>query len=155
MNRIIPHVWIQTDARKAARFYTKVFKDSRIIRTSSFKNPQSGQVHVVTMQILDMRIMLMSCKAPWVLNESFSFVVSCHAQTEIDYYWSALTADGGKESMCGWLKDKYGLSWQILPDALDDMMHDNDKERFERVEAVTLNSGKLNIREIMKAYYND
>jgi predicted 3-demethylubiquinone-9 3-methyltransferase (glyoxalase superfamily) len=155
MNKIVPHIWLKQDARKAARFYAKVFKDSRIISTTSFKNPHSGQVHVVTMLLLDMRIMLMSGKAPWALNESFSFVVNCHAQSEIDYYWSALTADGGEESMCGWLKDKYGLSWQIIPDAFDDLLHDDDKERFKRVEAIVLSSNKINIRDIMKAYYND
>jgi predicted 3-demethylubiquinone-9 3-methyltransferase (glyoxalase superfamily) len=104
---------------------------------------------------MDMKVTLTSCISPHELNESFSFIVNCHAQAEIDYYWSALTAGGGQELKYGCLTDKFGVTWQIIPDAFDELMNDTDKERFQRVEAVVLRSQKINIREIMKAYYND
>ncbi len=94
----------------------------------------------------------MSAPASFGLNDAFSFVVSCHTQEEIDYYWSALTADGGKEVMCGWLKDKFGLSWQIVPDFMDEMMTDTDKERFERVSKVVFSSVKFDIAQLQSAY---
>jgi predicted 3-demethylubiquinone-9 3-methyltransferase (glyoxalase superfamily) len=85
-------------------------------------------------------------------NESISFVVNCETQEEVDYFWEKLTADGGQESQCGWLKDKFGVSWQVVPTVLIDMLHDKDSEESERVMARMLQMTKINIKELKAAY---
>ena len=152
MNKLIPSLWYETDTREVAKFYSKIFKDSRIIRSSELRDPDNNPVYIVTMELLGLEVLLMSAKTPFALNESFSFTITCHDQAELDYYWDALTADGGTPVMCGWLKDKFGLSWQVVPDTLDEMMQDADKERQDRVNRVVLSSIKLDIQALEDAY---
>jgi predicted 3-demethylubiquinone-9 3-methyltransferase (glyoxalase superfamily) len=150
--KLVPHLWFHTDVREVADFYLKIFKGGRIVSSSDLKDPNGVEVQLVSFEIMGQEIMIMSAEAPFSLNDSFSFVVKCQTQEEIDYYWDALTAEGGKEVMCGWLKDKYGLSWQIVPDILDELMHDTETVRRERVSAVVLSSVKLNLADILNAY---
>jgi predicted 3-demethylubiquinone-9 3-methyltransferase (glyoxalase superfamily) len=150
--KLVPHLWFHTDVQEVADFYLKIFKGGRIVSSSDLKDPNGVEVQLVSFEIMGQEIMIMSAEAPFSLNDSFSFVVKCQTQEEIDYYWDALTAEGGKEVMCGWLKDKYGLSWQIVPDILDELMHDTETVRRERVSAVVLSSVKLNLADILNAY---
>ncbi|MCF8284601.1 MAG: VOC family protein [Sphingobacteriales bacterium] len=115
---IYPCLWFDHQANEAAKYYCSIFKDSKIVNT----NP------IVTMFELNGRkFMALNGGPRFTFNESVSFVVNCKDQTEIDHYWNSLTADGGEESMCGWCKDKYGVSWQIVPEILGSLMSDNTK----------------------------
>lgn len=152
MSKIIPTIWFQTDAREVAKVYLKIFKNSWIIISSELKDPDGAPVYVVSIELNGMEVLLMSTRTPFILNESFSFTINCKDQEEIDYYWNALIADGGAPVMCGWLKDKFGLSWQVVPDVLDEMMQDTDKARQERVFNVVLNSVKLDFKSLTDAY---
>ncbi len=152
MSKLIPTLWFQTDVREVAKFYQEIFKSSQIIRSSEIKDPNGAPVYLVTMGLNGMEVLLMSAPSPFVLNESFSLTISCKDQEEIDYYWNDLIADGGAPVMCGWLKDKFGLSWVVVPDVLDEMMHDTDSFRRERVSKVMLNSVKLDFKSLKDAY---
>src|ERR1043166_2778649 len=132
MQRITPFLWFEKDAQKAAKFYASIFKKSKIKKVSVFNETPSGRVEVVTIELLGQDFTLMSAGPEFKFTEAISFVVDCSTQKEVDYYWSKLTADGGQESMCGWLKDKYGLSWQIVPKRLTDLLADKDKAKSGR-----------------------
>jgi len=151
---ILPHIWLKCDAQEAADFYVDIFNDSRIISSTCLTGPNGSPVKIVTLKLNGLDLMLFSAEAPFSLNDSFSLVVACHTQEEIDYYWSALTANGGREVMCGWLKDRFGLSWQVVPDFIDEMMADVDKERLARVSEVVFKSVKFNLAELQAAYNN-
>jgi len=115
---IYPCLWFDHQANDAAKYYCSIFKDSKIVNT----NP------IVTMFELNCRkFMALNGGPRFTFNESVSFVVNCKDQAEIDHYWNSLTADGGEEGMCGWCKDKYGVSWQIVPEILGSLMSDNNK----------------------------
>jgi predicted 3-demethylubiquinone-9 3-methyltransferase (glyoxalase superfamily) len=115
---IYPCLWFDHQANDAAKYYCSIFKDSKIVNT----NP------IVTMFELNGRkFMALNGGPRFTFNESVSFVVNCKDQAEIDHYWNSLTADGGEEGMCGWCKDKYGVSWQIVPEILGSLMSDNNK----------------------------
>lgn len=115
---IYPCLWFDHQANEAAKYYCSIFKDSKIVNT----NP------IVTMFELNGRkFMALNGGPRFTFNESVSFVVNCKDQAEIDHYWNSLTAEGGEESMCGWCKDKYGVSWQIVPEILGSLMSDNTK----------------------------
>ena len=115
---IYPCLWFDHQANDAAKYYCSIFKDSKIVNT----NP------IVTMFELNGRkFMALNGGPRFTFNESVSFVVNCKDQAEIDHYWNSLTADGGEEGMCGWCKDKYGVSWQIVPEILGSLMSDNTK----------------------------
>lgn len=150
--KITPHLWFQTDAREVANHYLGIFKSAKVIRSASFHDPTGAPCQLVIIALNGMELMLLSAKADFRLNDAFSLVVSCHTQEELDYYWTQLTADGGREVMCGWLTDKFGLSWQIVPDFMDDMMCDPDPERFRRVSEVVFRSVKFDFAELQKAY---
>ena len=150
--KLVPHLWFQTDAREVANFYLKVFGNSSLIRTVSFPEPNGTICYLVTILLYGQELILMNASSDLRLNDSFSMVISCHTQEEIDYYWDKLCADGGRELTCGWLKDKYGMFWQIVPDFMDDMMSDNNIERLLRVYKVAFKSVKFNITELQKAY---
>jgi predicted 3-demethylubiquinone-9 3-methyltransferase (glyoxalase superfamily) len=115
---IYPCLWFDHQANDAAKYYCSIFKDSKIVNT----NP------IVTMFELNGRkFMALNGGPRFTFNESVSFVVNCKDQAEVDHYWNSLTADGGEEGMCGWCKDKYGVSWQIVPEILGSLMSDNNK----------------------------
>jgi predicted 3-demethylubiquinone-9 3-methyltransferase (glyoxalase superfamily) len=124
MQKIIPNLWFDDNAKEAADFYLSVFKNGKIINTTyyphteaeglaDFQKDFAGKILTVEFEILGMRFIGINAGPLFKFNESVSFMIPCEDQGEIDYYWNTLTADGGQESACGWLKDKYGLSWQV------------------------------------------
>jgi len=149
---IVPHLWFDKEAGEAAQFYTSVFKDSRIKNTTTLHDTPSGTVEVVTFELLGQEFMAISAGPLFKFNESISFIVKCDTQEVIDYYWQKLTSDGGQEGMCGWLKDKYGLSWQIVPAGMDDMMQENDPEKLARVTQAFLKMKKFDVAALQEAH---
>ncbi len=136
-HQIYPCLWFDGHAKAAAEFYCSVFKNGKIL---------SDTPMVVTFEVNGTKFMGLNGGPQFKFNESISFVVNCDTQDEIDYYWDKLTA-GGEESMCGWLKDKYGVSWQIVPTIIGELM--NDPEKAQRVIKAFMSMRKLDI-EIMK-----
>lgn len=151
MQKIIPFLWFDKEAKAAAEFYTSVFKGSKIKNTTTLHDTPSGTVEIVTIELLGQEFTLMSAGPLFKFNEAISFVVNCETQEEIDYYWKKLT-EGGKESMCGWLKDKYGVSWQIVPSVMNEMMASGDKEKIARVTQAFLKMKKFDIAKLKEAY---
>ncbi len=151
-NKIVPHLWFDKEAKEAAKFYTSVFKDSRIKSTATIQNTPSGAVDIVTFELLGQEFMAISAGPLFKFNESISFIVKCDTQEEIDYYWDNLTSEGGQEIECGWLKDKYGLSWQIVPTIMNEMMKSKDPKRLARVTQAFLKMKKFDIAALQKAY---
>ena len=133
MQKITPNLWFDGNAKKAAEFYVSVFPDSKITATeyypkskeeglADFQLNMAGKVLTVDFELSGVRFIAINAGPEFKFNESVSFMVACKDQTEIDYYWGKLTADGGQESVCGWLKDKYGLSWQVTPANMEKLM---------------------------------
>lgn len=151
-NRIVPHLWFDKEAREAAEFYTSVFDDSRIVSCVKLDGTPSGEIEIVTFELFGQEFQAISAGPLFQFNESISFSVQCDTQDEIDLYWEKLTADGGQEVECGWLKDKYGLSWRILPAALDEMMRSGDPEALSRVTQAFLKMKKFDLAALQKAY---
>ena len=149
--KITPHLWFDKEAREAAEFYTSVFPKSKIKSTTTLRNTPSGTVEIVTIDLMGQEFMLLSAGPLFKFNESISFIVRCKTQKEIDYYWERLSAVPEAEQ-CGWLKDKYGLSWQIVPAAMDKMMKDKDGKRLARVTEAFLKMKKFDIKTLERAY---
>lgn len=139
-NEMYPCLWFDGQAKAAAEFYLSVFKNSKIIS----ENPM-----VVILELNGKKFMGLNGGPHFKFNEAVSFVIPCENQLEVDYYWDKLTADGGQESMCGWLKDKFGMSWQIVPDALGELMSDPD--RSQRVMQAVMQMQKLDIATLENA----
>ena len=150
--KIVPHLWFDKEAKAAAEFYTSVFSDARIKSTATLNDTPSGQVEVVTFELFGQEFMAISAGPLFQFNESISFIVKCDTQEEIDFYWEKLTSEGGQEIECGWLKDKYGLFWQIVPALMDEMMQSKDPERLARVTRAFLKMKKFDIAALQKAY---
>ena len=149
--KIVPHLWFDKEAVEAAQFYTTVFKDSRIKSTMTLYDTPSGTATAVTFELCGQEFQAISAGPLFKFNESISFIVNCDTQEEIDYFWATLTSGGGEESMCGWLKDKYGLSWQIVPTMMDEMMQGQDPEQLARVTQAMLQMKKLDIAALQRA----
>jgi predicted 3-demethylubiquinone-9 3-methyltransferase (glyoxalase superfamily) len=158
MPNITPFLWFDTQAEDAAAFYTSVFPGSKI--TSVQRNGAGGpgpQGAVLVVQFeLDGKEFTALNGGPqnYAFNESVSFVVDCRDQAEVDHYWDALTANGGEPGPCGWLKDKYGLSWQIVPTALNELLSDPDPGRASRAMQAMLKMQKLDVAELRAAADN-
>jgi len=148
---IVPHLWYDKEAKEAAQFYTSIFADSRITNITTISDTPSGTVDIVSFELLGQEFMAMSAGPLFKFNESISFMVNCDTQEEIDYYWEKLTADGGQEGQCGWLKDKYGLSWQIVPANMGEMMDAKDPEAMARVTQAFLKMTKFDLAELQRA----
>jgi predicted 3-demethylubiquinone-9 3-methyltransferase (glyoxalase superfamily) len=154
MQRITPHLWFDKEAKEAAEFYTSVFPKSKIKDTTTLHNTPSGTVDIVTIELLGQEFMLISAGPLFKFNEAISFIVSCDTQEEIDYYWEKLSAVPEAEQ-CGWLKDKYGLSWQIVPTAMDTMMKEKDSRKLARVTEAFLKMKKFDIATLKRAYQGE
>ncbi len=150
--RIVPHLWFDREAKEAARFYTSIFKDSEIKNVTTIHDTPSGSVDVVTFELGGQEFKAISAGPLFKFNESISFIVRCDSQEEIDYYWEKLASEGGEEGVCGWLKDKYGLSWQIVPAVMDEMMESKDPESLARVTQAFLKMKKFDIAALKRAY---
>jgi predicted 3-demethylubiquinone-9 3-methyltransferase (glyoxalase superfamily) len=155
MPSVTPHLWFDNEAEQAAELYTSIFPNSRIVERRRYENtgPDGTETAtVVTFEIEGQRVIAMSAGPHFKLDEAFSFLVECETQDEVDTYWEKLTADGGQEGPCGWLKDRYGLSWQIAPKLLNELLHDPDKERANRVMRAMLQMKKIESGELQRAY---
>ena len=161
MQKITPFLWFDDRAEEAAKFYTSVFRDSKvgkILRYSeeTAKVSQSGRppgsVLTIEFEIEGQKFTALNGGPQFKFNESISFVVNCETQEEVDHYWEKLTADGGEESACGWLKDKFGVSWQITPTVLIEMLQDKDPEKSERAMKAMLQMQKIDINTLKVAY---
>jgi predicted 3-demethylubiquinone-9 3-methyltransferase (glyoxalase superfamily) len=160
MRQITVHLWFDNEAEDAARFYTGIFKDSRILSTTPYpaaaeevSGKPAGSVMTVEFEIRGQRFVALNGGPEFTFNESISFMIPCADQREVDYYWELLT-DGGEESACGWLKDRFGLSWQVVPERLNDMLADPDAKKVEAVTAAFLPMRKLQIDVLEEAYRN-
>lgn len=130
MQKITPNLWFKGNAEEAVDFYLSVFSGAKIITTSyyptegllDFQEPFAGKVLAIYFELLGQEFVAINAGDEFTFNEAVSFNIACKDQTEIDYYWNALTTDGGEESVCGWCKDKYGLSWQINPENIEEIM---------------------------------
>src|SRR6266508_2152880 len=147
--KITPFLWFDKEALDAAKFYTSVFPGSKVKTVTRLHDTPSGTVEVVTIELLGQEFTLMSAGPPFKFNEAISFVVNCQDQNEIDHYWARLSADP-KAEQCGWLKDKFGLSWQIVPTVLDEMLRDKDLRRVARVTQAFLKMKKLDIETLKR-----
>jgi predicted 3-demethylubiquinone-9 3-methyltransferase (glyoxalase superfamily) len=143
MNKVTPFLWFDNNAHEAMDFYASVFPDAKV--TSKF--PQGG-----TFEIAGQQFMTLNGGPMYKFNEAISLYVNCDSQEEVDRLWAQLTADGGSESRCGWLKDKYGLSWQIIPSKMWDLLRDPDQEKISRVMAAMMQMSKINIAALQEAY---
>ena len=139
-NEIFPCLWFDGQAKAAAEFYCSVFKDSKILSDSPM---------VVMFELNGKKFMGLNGGPQFKFDEATSFVVNCDSQAEIDYYWSKLTADGGQESMCGWLKDKFGLSWQIVPSNIGKLM--SDPKKAERMMKAVMEMRKIDMEKLLTA----
>ena len=150
MKRITPHLWFDRQAREAAEFYCSVFPNSRIHQVTTLRNTPSGDCDVVSFEFAGQPFMATSAGPLFTFNESISFIVPCETQDEIDHYWEKLSAVPAAEQ-CGWLKDKYGLSWQIVPTAMDAMMR-GTPEQVARVTQAFLQMKKFDIAALQRAF---
>ena len=149
--KIVPHLWYDKEAKEAAEFYCSIFPDSKITNITTLHDTPSGDCDIVSFELSGEPFMAISAGPLFKFNESISFIVYCDTQEQIDYYWKKLSADP-KAEVCGWLKDKYGLSWQITPAGMDEMMRDGSKEQIARVTQTFLKMKKFDIAELQKAY---
>ena len=158
VNKIAPCLWFDDQAEAAAKFYTSIFKDSSIVRTSYYTDVgrevhgrAAGTVMTVVFEIAGQSFTALNGGPHFKFNEAISFEVHCDTQEEIDYFWSKLS-DGGQESQCGWLKDRFGVSWQVVPKMLSDLFTGADPEKEGRAMQALLGMRKLDIAELKRAY---
>jgi predicted 3-demethylubiquinone-9 3-methyltransferase (glyoxalase superfamily) len=156
--KITPCLWFDTQAEEAANTYVSIFENSRILRTSHYGKEgheihgrEAGSVMTVEFEIEGQRFVALNGGPHFKFNEAVSFQVHCETQDEIDYYWRKLT-EGGEEGPCGWLKDRYGLSWQVVPAVLPDMLMDPNPEKVGRVTKAFLQMRKFDIAALQRAY---
>ncbi len=154
MPEIIPNLWFDTQALEAAEFYVSVFPNSRINQVTHYhaSSSKAGQVLTVDFTIDGERIVGLNGGPEFTLDEAFSLQVDCEDQVEIDHYWDALRAGGGEEGPCGWLKDRFGVSWQVVPKGVGDLIADGEPERANRVMEALLKMGKLDAAALRAAY---
>jgi predicted 3-demethylubiquinone-9 3-methyltransferase (glyoxalase superfamily) len=151
MQKITPHLWFDKEARDAAEFYTSVFPKAKIKDTTTLHDTPSGTVDIVTLELFGQEFMMISAGPLFKFNEAISFMVNCDTQEEIDYYWEKLSAVPEAEQ-CGWLKDKYGLSWQIVPTVMGEMMKKGTREQIGRLTQAFLPMKNLDIESLKRAY---
>lgn len=148
MQKITPFLWFDNNAGEAMEFYTSIFKDSKILNV----HKMGDTILTATFQINGQEFMVLNGGPMFKFNESVSFFVNCADQAEVDYFWEKLTADGGQESQCGWLKDKFGLSWQIVPQILGKVLWGPDKAGSQRAMQAMMQMGKLDVAALEAAY---
>jgi predicted 3-demethylubiquinone-9 3-methyltransferase (glyoxalase superfamily) len=154
MQKISPFLWFDNQAEEAANFYVSIFKNSRILNISRYGDAGPGvpgAVMVVEFELEGELIRALNGGPEFGFTEAVSLYVDCESQEEVDYFWDRLL-EGGEPSQCGWLKDRYGLSWQIIPRALTDMIADPDPEKANRAMRAMLEMQKIDVRTLEKAY---
>lgn len=154
MQKITPFLWFDSNAEEAIKFYQSVFKDTKlgkVVRYSDAIPDMAGKVLTASIEILGQQFTFLNGGPRYKFNEAISFVIPCESQEDVDYYWQQLT-EGGEESKCGWLKDKFGLSWQVVPNALIKMLEDKDAQRSSRVMKAMLQMRKIELPVLEAAY---
>ena len=159
MQKITPFLWFDDQAEEAAKFYTSIFKNSKVGKITRYGESAekaagrpAGSVMTVEFELEGQKFTALNGGPVFKFNESISFVVNCDTQEEVDYFWEKLSADGGQESECSWLKDKFGVSWQVVPTVLIEMLQDKDSEKSERVMKAMLQMQKIDIKKLNAAY---
>lgn len=154
MQRISPCLWFDNQAEEAVDFYLSIFKNAKIKSTTRYSEAgpgPKGSVMVIAFELDGVELIALNGGPIFKFNEAVSLSISCQSQSEVDYYWNKLTADG-TESQCGWLKDKYGVSWQVVPLALTELMASSDAPRVKRMTEAMFKMKKLDIATLEKAY---
>lgn len=152
MQKITTFLMFESGAEEAAKLYTSIFTDSKITDISHMGDGPAGPMTSVSFEIGDQRFAGFDGGPHFSFSEGMSIMVNCETQEEVDDYWEKLTADGGEESMCGWLKDRFGVSWQIVPTVLFDLIGDSDHEKAKRATDAMLQMKKLDISALKKAH---
>lgn len=160
IQKITPNLWFDTQAEAAAKFYCAIFSNSGITRTTYYgiagydiHKMQEGTVMTVTFELDGCSFTALNGGPVFKFSEAISFIINCHDQEEVDYYWNSLSAGGDERAQqCGWLKDKFGVSWQVVPTILSDMMADENRERADRVMVAMLKMKKIEIDKLRIAY---
>jgi Uncharacterized protein conserved in bacteria len=159
MQKITPFLWFDDQAEEAAKFYTSIFKNSKVGKITRYGESgekaagrPTGSVMTVEFELEGQKFTALNGGPVFKFNESISFVVNCETQEEVDYFWEKLTADGGQEIECGWLKDKFGVFWQVVPTVLIEMLQDKDEAKAERVMKAMLQMHKLDIKTLKDAF---
>jgi predicted 3-demethylubiquinone-9 3-methyltransferase (glyoxalase superfamily) len=151
--KIIPNLWFDTEAEEAAAFYTSVFENSRVVNKTHYTEAgprEAGMVMTVEWELDGQRFVGINGGAEFKFDEAVSFQITCEGQDEVDYYWDRLS-EGGEEGPCGWLKDKFGLSWQVVPTGMEELFADPDPKRAERAMKAMLAMEKLDLAELQRA----
>ena len=162
MQKISPFLWFDNQAENAAKFYLSIFKNSKIDKITRYPEEaakkigrEPGSVMTVEFTLNGVQFVALNAGPNFKFTEAVSFVVNCDTQEEVDYFWEKLSADGGSTGPCGWLKDKFGLSWQVSPVVLGDMLADPDAARAERVMNAMMEMTKIDIAGLKKAAESD
>jgi predicted 3-demethylubiquinone-9 3-methyltransferase (glyoxalase superfamily) len=153
LTKITPCLWFDTEGEEAANFYTSIFKNSRVLQVSRYGSAgprPEGMVMVVTFELAGQQFVALNGGPEFTFNEAISFQVNCESQDEVDEFWTKLS-EGGEEGPCGWLKDRYGVSWQIVPTVLEELVRDPDPQRAQRAMKAMLGMKKLDIAELQRA----
>jgi predicted 3-demethylubiquinone-9 3-methyltransferase (glyoxalase superfamily) len=154
--KLFPHLWYAKEAEEAAKFYASIFPDSRVdeVTTLPSDTPSgpAGSVKIVDFTLFGQRLQALTAGPHHEFNDAISLVVLCKDQAELDRYWNAILEGGGKAQACGWINDRFGVRWQIVPAAMDEMMRDKDTARLKRVTDVMMKMIKLDIAALEKAY---
>lgn len=153
--KITPNLWFDGDAEEAAEFYVSVFGEGRIVTKTHYPEGTSvgtaGAVMTVEWEVRGQRFVGINGGPEFTFSEAISFQIDCEDQAEIDVFWSALTADGGSEGPCGWCKDRFGVSWQVVPRGMDDLFADADPTKAQRGFAAMTKMGKIDVSELQRA----
>jgi predicted 3-demethylubiquinone-9 3-methyltransferase (glyoxalase superfamily) len=151
--KIVPNLWFDTEAEEAAAFYVDVFPDSRIVNVTHYTEAgprEAGMAMTVEFELDGQRFVGINGGPEFSFDEAVSFAIECEDQDEVDYYWAKLS-EGGRESQCGWLEDRYGLSWQVVPTGMEEIFADPDRERAERAMKAMLGMRKIDIAALRRA----
>lgn len=155
MQKITPFLWFDNNAEEAINFYTSIFSDARIGNISRWGSggpAPEGQLMTATFYLEGQEFMVLNGGPLFKFTEAISLFVKCATQEEVDDKWAKLTADGGEEGRCGWLKDKFGLSWQIIPDALGRLLGDEDREKAGRAMQAMMQMKKIDVQQLQDAF---
>jgi predicted 3-demethylubiquinone-9 3-methyltransferase (glyoxalase superfamily) len=152
MQKIKTFLWFDNASEEAANYYVSVFKDGKVDKVNKIPGGTGGVTTVVEFTLFGQQYTALDGGPLFKFNESISLFVNCNSQAEVDEYWSKLTSNGGQESACGWLKDKYGLSWQIVPKKMMEMLGSNDKPKAAKAMEAMMKMRKIDLRTIEEAY---
>ena len=155
MQKITPFLWFDHQAEEAALFYTAIFKNARVTQISRFgegNHGEPGGVMTAAFELEGQEFVALNGGPYFKFTEAVSFYIHCQDQAEVDYFWQKLTVDGGEPGQCGWLKDKFGVSWQVVPDVLIELMSDPNPVKANRVTQAMLKMTKIDIAELRRAY---